>query len=400
MKTRELAELLESPSKNFDGHLVLNSRDTTWTLIFVQGQLLYAVDDVHATRRWLRLLKQYFPRWNWQVIAAQFADHQSWQVYLINQGINQQHLSLIRAKLAIRAITQECLFELSHCQSLKSHWQPDSLAVSITCRSVGLSSWEMKMTLNKVELMCQQWQQAGLEQISPILSPMLTKSVETQMLPVDPQYLSGNFTLWDIAGHHDQSLVEVTQSLLPLFKDRTIELRKVPDLPIPPPDSQTPPPSKLRLQPKTTRSSRTQTSVTTKPPASKSKSVAPGHPQPVIACIDDSPVLAHSLKKILVGAGYRVLMIQEPMRGFSQLIEHKPNLILLDLLLPNADGYSICKFLRDTPVFEKTPIIILTGQNSSIDRARARLAGATEFLTKPPEPQKLLDMIQKHLGEL
>ena len=72
-------------------------------------------------------------------------------------------------------------------------------------------------------------------------------------------------------------------------------------------------------------------------------------------------MLAHGLKKILATAGYDVLIIQEPMRGFSLLIEHKPDLILLDLMLPNADGYSICKFLRDTPVFEKTPIIILTG---------------------------------------
>ena len=100
-----------------------------------------------------------------------------------------------------------------------------------------------------------------------------------------------------------------------------------------------------------------------------------------IACIDDSPVLAHTLKKILVSAGYEVLIIQEPMRGFTQLIEHQPSLILLDLMLPNADGYSVCKFLRDTPIFEKTPIIILTGQNKPIDRARARLAGATSQRT-------------------
>jgi len=93
-----------------------------------------------------------------------------------------------------------------------------------------------------------------------------------------------------------------------------------------------------------------------------------------------------------------VLSIPEPMRGFSQLIEHKPDLILLDLLLPNADGYSICKFLRETPVFKKTPIIILTAKNTSIDRTRAQLVGATGFLAKPPQAQELLDMVQKHLG--
>lgn len=398
MKTRELAALLESPSKNFDGYLVLNSRDTTWTLNFVQGQLLYAVDEVHAMRRWIRLLKQYFPRWNWQVNANPSVGQQSWQVTLINQGINQQQLSLIRAKLAIRAIAQECLFELSRCNSLQSHWKPSSSTVSMTCRSVGLSSWEMKMTLNKVELMWQQWQQAGLAQISPTLSPTLTKTVEARFLPIDQQYLSGDFTLWDIAGQRNQSVVEAAKSLLPLLKDKILEFRSIPDLPIPTTQPTPVPKPQSRTQPRPTPSSRIQQPLA-KSITSKPRLASPVHGQPVIACIDDSPVLAHSLKKILVGAGYRVLTIQEPMRGFSQLIEHKPSLILLDLLLPNADGYSICKFLRDTPVFEKTPIIILTGQNSSIDRARARLAGATEFLTKPPEPEKLLQMIHKHLAE-
>ncbi|MBE9069543.1 response regulator, partial [Leptolyngbya cf. ectocarpi LEGE 11479] len=120
---------------------------------------------------------------------------------------------------------------------------------------------------------------------------------------------------------------------------------------------------------------------------------------PLIACIDDSPVLAHSLKKILSTGGYRTLIIQEPMQGFSQLIEHMPSLILLDVMLPHADGYSICRFLRDTPVFKHTPIIILTGRSKPVDRARASMAGATEFLVKPPEPKELLTMIGKHLNK-
>jgi chemotaxis family two-component system response regulator PixG len=85
------------------------------------------------------------------------------------------------------------------------------------------------------------------------------------------------------------------------------------------------------------------------------------------------------------------------MRGFSQLIEHKPDLILLDLHLPNADGYSICKFLRETSAFKKTPIIILTAKNTQIDRFRAKQAGATDFLGKPPQPTELVQMLQKYL---
>ncbi|MEL7315628.1 MAG: response regulator, partial [Cyanobacteria bacterium J06559_3] len=139
-------------------------------------------------------------------------------------------------------------------------------------------------------------------------------------------------------------------------------------------------------------------SVTPSPTPPKLQFGISSNEKSTIACIEDSPVLSHRLKRILATAGYHTLLIHEPMRGFSELIEHRPDLILLDLMLPNADGYSVCKFLRDTPVFEKTPIVILTGQNSPIDRTRARLAGANEFLTKPPQSEKLLAIIREQLA--
>ena len=109
--------------------------------------------------------------------------------------------------------------------------------------------------------------------------------------------------------------------------------------------------------------------------------------------------MIHNLKSILTPAGFRVLSIQEPMAGFALLIEQKPDLILLDLNMPNANCYSICKFLRETPVFGKTPIIILTAQDSSIDRTRAKLVGANDFISKPPCTQALIDLIKNHLPQ-
>lgn len=394
MKLAELTELLKPSSKHGDGHLVLNNPNVTWTLSFVRGQLLYATDEIHAVRRWSRILKQHCPNWNWQVDAAQVKGNPFWQIQLLDQGINRQKLSLIRAKFIIRTIAQECLFELSQFTTLNSDWKPLAISISRSCRSVALSRSEMQMTLGKVERMEEQWQDARLEKLSPTLSPTLRQGADTRFLPIAHQYLSGKFTLWDIAGQLDKSLTEIVESLNPSVEKGIIEFRGIPDLsmtvsPLPVSQPSAPPAPTVR-KPVAARPIQPPLTPTSKPTTSTDN-------QPLIACIDDSPVLAHSLKKILVPAGYRVLSIQEPMRGFSQLIEHKPSLILLDLLLPNADGYSICKFLRDTPVFEKTPIIILTGQNTPIDRARARLVRATEFLAKPPRREQLLQMIHKHL---
>ena len=400
MTLTELTQLLALPNKHFDGHLILNDDNAQWILSFVQGQLLYTADPLHAVRRWNRVLKKYFPNWTWPSETSKAIDPQIWQLNLLDQGIQQQQLSLIRAKLLIRKVAQECLFELSNYPHLKGDWQPRSFSISRSCHSIALSSWEVKMTLSQVKNMQQQWQAAELEEkLSPTLAPILKSGASTQFLPISRRYLNGDLTFWDLADRENQPVAEIIKSLLPFIDKGILDFQTIPDTPLPEirvatlsastaqrPTESTP----LQITPPIPSISTSSTSQST------SQKKLSGN-KPVIACIDDSPVLAHTLKKILESAGYGVLVIQEPMRGFSQLLEHQPSLILLDLMLPNANGYSVCKFLRDTPIFEKTPIIILTGQNKPIDRARARLAGATEFLVKPPKPEELLQMIEKYL---
>jgi two-component system, chemotaxis family, response regulator PixG len=377
MLLTKLIETLEHSSKRADENLTLSTPTAVWDLFLIRGDLLYASDQSHPVRRLNRALKQHCPTWNWIDESFELLDDRLWQLHILEQAINRKQLSLARTKLIIRSIAQECLFELSCCTDLKVDRRPHSIDISANCRSVALSVWEMRNIQSRVEQMWQRWQSAGLVSLNPALSPTLKRSATPQALPIAEQYLNGQFTLWDIALELEKSVVEVAQSLVPWAQRHELEFQPISDLPFP---------HTKQVSPKTSMVSDRQV-----PRSTTSKPL-------LIACIDDSPVLAHSLKKILVPAGYQMLSIQEPMRGFAQLIEHRPDLILLDLLLPNADGYSICKFLRDTPVFEKTPIIILTGQNTSIDRMRAKLAGATEFLTKPPHSHELLQLVRNHIG--
>ncbi|MDV3349310.1 response regulator [Leptolyngbyaceae cyanobacterium CCMR0082] len=411
MEITELTQLLKLPNTNLDGYLIFSNQQLSWKLTVIQGQLLYAVDNTHVVRRWNRNFEKYCPNVSWANTEIHPSTDEPWQMQWLDFGVSQKHLSLIRAKLMIRAIIQECLFELSLCKFLQHHWQPSKLSLSQVSRSLALSTWETKMTHRTVQNLRQQWQATGLMGLNPSLSPVLKTFVEPQILQLPQQYFTGRNTLWDIAVKLDKSIVEVTQHLLPLIKNQALELRTIPDLPL----------SKAKLS--ISQSSKTSTRSTTSSVSRKSRTFsastisaklekpvssfiesAPApqatDDQPLIACIDDSPVLAHSLKKILATAGYRTLIIQEPMQGFSQLIEHVPRLILLDVMLPNADGYNICRFLRDTPTFKNTPIIILTGRSRPVDRARASMAGATEFLVKPPEPNELLSMIRKYLQPL
>ncbi len=103
---------------------------------------------------------------------------------------------------------------------------------------------------------------------------------------------------------------------------------------------------------------------------------------------------------MLEPAGYEVVIIQEPLSGIATLVKHKPDLIFLDLVMPDTSGYNLCNFLRKTPAFQNTPIIILTSQDGLIDRTRARLAGASDFMTKPPDNQVMLNLVQSYLGTM
>lgn len=416
MDIKELTKLLELPNKHFEGHLVLNDHKTIWTLHFVQGRLIYAVDGTHPVRRWNRILTEYFPKFRLDIDSAQLSTQPYWQLHLLDQGFKAQQLSLVRAKLMLRVVIQECLFELSQCSYAQREVQPIELPISRFCRTIALSPWEIQMTMAKVNEIQQKWQQLGMKGSSPTSSPTLKKPVDPQRLPVPHQYITGKYTLWHIASILDQPLSQITKSLIPLMQDETLELKSIADLPFSsvklaptdaPEDTKlavSAPPSPTDVAPAAPTAPISDkpygATVSVASPSQSEVTLSGGNDtqQPLIACIDDSPVLAHSLKKILASGGYRTLIIQEPMQGFSQLIEHMPSLILLDVMLPHTDGYNICRFLRDTPVFKDTPIIILTGRSKPVDRARASMAGATEFLVKPPEAKELLQMIRKHLG--
>ncbi len=388
-----LTEELNNLSKNgSNGVLILYNHTVVWNLYFNDGKLVYATGGMHPVRRWNRAIKQHCPNWQWSVESPVLSENQSWECHLLAQGISQRQLSAIQTKLVIRSIVQECFFEISNYRDLKNNWTPTQKDVFHLPQLIALSSWEILSVFTKATNTHQKWQAAGLDHLSPSLAPVLMSTVNSQVIPVsEKKYFNSDFTLWDIALQQEKSVVEVALSLIPWIDKGILELQKIPDLPLPT-IKKVAAATRLELENKSITSVKKSVQESVQESIDKST-----QKQPLIACIDDSPVLAYALRKILIPAGYQMLSIPEPMRGFSQLIEHKPDLILLDLLLPNADGYSICKFLRDTPTFRNTPIIFLTERNTPIDRAHAMLVGATEFLGKPPQPEELLQIVQKYI---
>lgn len=119
---------------------------------------------------------------------------------------------------------------------------------------------------------------------------------------------------------------------------------------------------------------------------------------PRIVCIDDGETVRKAVEYILHENGYEATAIGNPLKALGLLFQLKPDLILCDIAMPELDGYEICAMLRRSTVFRESPIIMLTGKDGFIDRVKARMVGATDYLTKPFGAAELLTLVEKYVG--
>jgi two-component system, chemotaxis family, response regulator PixG len=117
-----------------------------------------------------------------------------------------------------------------------------------------------------------------------------------------------------------------------------------------------------------------------------------------IACIDDSPAVLQKIKAFLTDQDIAVLTVDNSVNALMQIVRNKPDLVLLDITMPNLDGYKLCSLLRKHPNFKSTPVIMVTGNTGLLDRAKAKLVGASGYLTKPFTQSDLIQTVFMHLS--
>src|SRR5690242_2387631 len=94
----------------------------------------------------------------------------------------------------------------------------------------------------------------------------------------------------------------------------------------------------------------------------------------------------------------RVITASDGLSALAAVADEDPDLILLDIMLPRMDGYNICRIIRDKMEFRHIPIIMLSGKDGLFDKVRGRLAGSSEYLTKPFDTNELVRSVRKHLA--
>ncbi len=115
-----------------------------------------------------------------------------------------------------------------------------------------------------------------------------------------------------------------------------------------------------------------------------------------ILVVDDSPTIQKIVAITLERNGYQVVTASNATQALAKLNEVLPNLIFLDINLPHMDGYQVCKIIKANDLTKDIPVVMLSGKDGFFDKVRGRLAGATDYITKPFEPSTLIRAVEKY----
>ena len=111
--------------------------------------------------------------------------------------------------------------------------------------------------------------------------------------------------------------------------------------------------------------------------------------------IDDSKTIRRTAETLLKKAGCEVITATDGFEALSIIADSRPDIIFVDIMMPRLDGYQTCALIKNNKDFKKTPVIMLSSKDSLFDRARGRVVGSDQYLTKPFTKDELLGAIRE-----
>ena len=371
----EQAELFQTLKQiSFNGKLIVSGpRGQKWVFYLHKGYIFYVTGGNHAIRRWKRNLAVNIPHiptdnstLQKELAEGTVKDYPiSWDYYLLSFWLQQQKINRDQATKMVWSLIVEVLFDIN--QAMEVNYELKVLDLG----TAGFVLVDGEQTVAEAERQWIAWQNAKFGHFSPNGTPLigqndqLQQNISPQVYQRLNQLLDGQSTLRDLALKMRRDLVTVTRSLVPYLQIGLVELTNTPDFPAPFIGAILPNDSKQK---------------------------------PLIACVDDSPLICSALQEIIAKAGYRFVGMTEPKRALKIFPALRPDIIFLDLMMPETDGFEVCEKLRRHPVFRSTPIIILTGNDGMVDRVKAKIVRSSDFLSKATvEPTTVLEVIRKHL---
>jgi twitching motility two-component system response regulator PilG len=109
--------------------------------------------------------------------------------------------------------------------------------------------------------------------------------------------------------------------------------------------------------------------------------------------IDDSNTIRRSAEIFLLQAGHQVLLAEDGFDALSKIVDHQPDIIFVDIMMPRLDGYQTCSLIKRHQKYRTTPVIMLSSKDGVFDRARGRMVGCDQYLTKPFSKEDFLKAV-------
>ena len=395
-----LSQLADSQSS---GCLKLDEGLVSWKIYIQQGQLQY----VDCSAQLLDQLKYYLQFLGWkpailglknlpatylkiQTSVQEKSAVQNLYSDVICWLLAKQYLSQTQGLQLIEQITkdafQSCLW-LDRGMSLWKEGEP--IPQWISGNLGGCSSLDISDCLRVEQARLQQWQNCSPQLLSTHQRPYFTSGWEQKDLPssgsLSQQHLKelskvirGRTSIRQLSVLLQKDELQVAQILSPYIDHKIVFLRHA-----------QPPLDKLPSIPRIEESPVTNNSQSKNPEVKNWK----------IVCIDDSPTILNEIKRFLDSEKFEVTAIDDPVQAASIIFRIKPDLILLDITMPRINGYKLCGLLRGSKHCNQTPIIMVTGNTGLIDKARAKIAGATDYFTKPFTKNSLMQIVEKYLNK-
>jgi twitching motility two-component system response regulator PilG len=337
--------------------IVKDSQDSAvaWEVFFGDGKLHFATNKIGQRERLTYLVQQYHADFKLPEISLGQSDYQ----FICHQW-QAGKLSLQQLRQLAFSSTQEAFINIMAIAdaemefNLDIHLEPMVLSIPV------------QRVISPVKQMIWQWQSIRplipsplsrlyLSNLDNLYQLLWQEFQSTKVIAAYESALSQNLCVYSTANQLNTNTLELSNRLLPLIKNKALQV--------------------------------------------SSYGLENHEKKPLIACIDDSQTIQDSIKLMLQPKGYDVLSITQPARAMTKLVHVHPMLILMDISMPDIDGYKLCQLLRKSQHLKHVPIIMLTSRDGFLDRMKAKMVGADEYLTKPFTSRQLINVVNRQVSK-
>lgn len=340
----------------------------SWFVFVTNGQIIYAADPNTKLER----LRDYLRRYNLDntlnsTQAMSISSTNALEYGYLWALLEEQIITPDQGRSIVQGMIRETLFDLL---SLHQGSFIFEMGPALAPQLVGL---EIAPLLAKTIKQVQEWNQFYPDIYSPNQCPVISDELQLRQTLSEntfktlSMWADGKTTLRQMSRYLNRDILTVARAIYPFVQLGLVQL----------------------FDPE----SKSEDSLEKKKLSWKASSGIPR-----VVCIDDDVTVGKNVEYILQQHGYEVTAIVNPLKALSLVFQLKPDLILCDITMPEIDGYEICAMLRQSTAFRLTPMIMLTGLDGFINRIKARMIGANDYLTKPFGEGELLMLIEKYIG--